>query len=200
MAESCWWVYNVIISILLKEGWYFYEYPWNETDIRFVWLSSLYNPFNSFGERSIAKKYCPVSLLSVICKILEKLLNYELFNDSEKCVLFFYLQCCFRSSWSTADLLTNVSGRTDRIFSKSGVTWAVALDVCKAFDRVWHTSPLHKQKSYEISLKLFGHIKYFLKNKWLLFSFWMGSLAKCIQLILEFLKALFLVLHYSYYI
>ena len=89
MAESCWWVYNVIISILLKEGWYFYEYPWNETDIRFVWLSSLYNPFNSFGERSIAKKYCPVSLLSVICKILEKLLNYELFNDSEKCVLFF---------------------------------------------------------------------------------------------------------------
>ena len=65
---------------------------------------------------------------------------------------------------------------------------------------VWHTSLLHKQKSYEISLKLFGHIKYFLKNKWLLFSFWMGSLAKCIQLILEFLKAPFLVLHYSYYI
>ena len=174
------------------------EYPWNEKDIRFVWLSSLCNPFNSFGERSIAKKYCPVSLFSVICKILEKLLNYELFNDSEKCVLFF--------------IYNVVSGLLDQlqIFWQMSLVELLGFLVNLGLLELWHLMYARLStgcdilvfftKSYEISLKLFGHIKYFLKNKWLLFSFWMGSLAKCIQLILEFLKAPFLVLHYSYYI
>ena len=42
----------------------------------------------------------------------------------------------FRSSQSTADLLTVVSDRIARAFNRSGATRAVALDISKAFDRV----------------------------------------------------------------
>ena len=115
-----------------------------------------------------------------------------------KCGLFSDLQCGFRSSRSTADLLTVVSDRIARAFNRSGATGAVALDISKAFDRVWHAGLLHKRKSYAISGQIFGRISFFSVIdgfKW----FWMGSLQKNIQLIMEFLKAPFLVLHFSYY-
>ena len=53
-----------------------------------------------------------------------------------------------KSSRSTADLLTIVSDRVARAFNRSGTTGAVALDISKAFDRVWHAGLLHKLKSY----------------------------------------------------
>ena len=58
-----------------------------------------------------------------------------------------------------------VSGRTARALNRSGATRAVALDVSKAFDRVWHAGPLHKLKSYGISGQIFGLISSFLSNR-----------------------------------
>ena len=60
----------------------------------------------------------------------------------------------FRSSRSTADLLT-----------ATGATRAVALDISKAFDRVWHAGLLHKLKSHGISGQIFGVISSFLSNR-----------------------------------
>ena len=85
----------------------------------------------------------------------------------EKCGLFPDFQYGFRSSRSTADLLTVVSDRIDRVFNRSGATRAVALDVSKAFDRVWHAGLLHKLKFYGISGQIFGLISSFLSNRWL---------------------------------
>ena len=48
----------------------------------------------------------------------------------------FDLQYGFKSSQSTADVLTVVSDRIFRVFNRSGATGAVALDISKAFDRV----------------------------------------------------------------
>ena len=42
---------------------------------------------------------------------------------------------------------------------------AMALDISKAFDRVWHTGLLHKLKSYGISGQIFGLISSFLSNR-----------------------------------
>ena len=50
----------------------------------------------------------------------------------------------FGSSRSTADLLTVVPDSVGRAFNRSGATQPVALDISKAFDRVWHAGLLHK--------------------------------------------------------
>ena len=74
------------------------------------------------GERSITRNYHPLSLLSVITKVFEKLLNKKIVDHLEKCGLFSDFQYGFRSSRSTADLLTVVSDRIARAFNRSGAT------------------------------------------------------------------------------
>ena len=121
--------------------------------------------FKNVGERSAAKNYRPVSLLSVVSKVFEKLVNNRIVDHLEKSGLFSDFQYGFRSSRSTADLQTVVSDRIARAFNRSRATRAVALDISKAFDRVWHAGLLHKLKSYGISGQIFGLISSFLSNR-----------------------------------
>ena len=85
--------------------------------------------------------------------------------ELEKCGLFTYFQYGFKSSRSTADLLTVVSVRNARVFNRSEAIRAVTLDISKAFDRVWQAGLLHKLESYGISGQVFGLISSFLNNR-----------------------------------
>ena len=121
--------------------------------------------FQNVGDRSTAKNYCPVSLLYVVSKVFEKLVNNRIDDHLEKCSLFSDFQYGSRFSRSTANLLTVVAHRIARVFNRSGATRAVALDISKAFDRVWHAGLLHKLKSSGISGQIFGFISSFLSNR-----------------------------------
>ena len=65
------------------------------------------------------------------------------------------------------------------------------------FDRVWYAGLLHKLKSYGIFGQIFGFLLFSVMDsfEW----FWMESFHKNIQLMLEFLKAPFCVIHFSCY-
>ena len=77
--------------------------------------------FKNVGEKSKAKNYRPVSLLSVVSKVFEKLVNNRIVDHLEKCGLFSDFQYGFRSSRSTADLLIVESERIARAFN---ISWA----------------------------------------------------------------------------
>ena len=142
---------------------------------------------------STTKNYRLVSLLSVVSKVSEKPVNNRIVDHLEKYGLFSDFQYSFRSSRSTVDLLTVASERTARAFSRSVATQTVALDISKAFDKFWHAGLLlmEFQVKYLALFLLFSVIDNF---GW----FWMESLHKNIQLMLELPKAPFLVLHFSY--
>ena len=73
------------------------------------WKVSLVVPvFKNVGERYTAKNYCSVSLLSVVNKVNEKLVNNRIIDHLENCGFFSDFQYGFRSSQSTSDLLTVV--------------------------------------------------------------------------------------------
>ena len=114
-------------------------------------VSSVVPVFKNIGEMYNAKNYRPVSFLPVVSKVFEKL-----FPD---------FQYDFTSFRSTVDLLTVVSDGIAKAFNKSGATRAVALDISKAFDRVWHAGLLHKHMSYRISGQIFGLVSSFLSNR-----------------------------------
>ena len=111
---------------------------------------------------------------------------------------FFWYSVLFWSSRSTIDLLTVVSHRITRAFKRSGATWAMALDSPRLLTGfgmlVFFTESSLKefQVRYLFLFLLFSVIDGFV---W----FWMESLNKNIQLMLEFLKAPFLVLRFSHY-
>ena len=85
-------------------------------------ISSVVPVFKNVGERSTAKNYRTVSLLSVVSKVFEKLVNNRIVDYLEKCGLFSDFRYGFRSSRSTADFLTVVSDRLARAFNRSGAT------------------------------------------------------------------------------
>ena len=97
-------------------------------------VSSLVPVFKNVGERSTAKNYRPVSLLSVVSKVFEKLVNNRIVDHLEKCGLFSDFQYSFRSSRSTADLLTVVSDKIARAFNRFGATRAVALELASELE------------------------------------------------------------------
>ena len=142
-----------------------------ESCFPYFWkVSFVVATFKNVGERTTAKNYSPVSLLFVVSKLFEKLINNRIFDHLEKCGLFYDFQYGFRSSRSTAGPLTVVSDRIVRVFNRSRATRALALDISKA-------------------VCLFLVIDSFR-------LFWMGSLHKIIQLMLQFLRAPFLVQHF----
>ena len=135
----------------------------------------------------------------MVSKVFEKLKNNRIVDHLEKYGLFSDFQYGFRSPRSTADLLTVVSDRIARAFDRCGATGAVALDISKAFNRVWNAGLLHKPKSCGISGQIFGLISSFLSNRRLRVVL-DGKSSQKYPVELEFLKVPFLVLHFSYYI
>ena len=101
----------------------------------------------------------------MVSKVFEKLVNNKIVDHLEKCGLFSDFQYGFKSSQSTADLVTVVSDRISWAFNRSGANRTVALDISKTFDRVWHVGLLHKLKSYGISGQIFSLIWSFLSNR-----------------------------------
>ena len=94
--------------------------------------------------------------------VFETPVSNTIVDHLEKYGLFSDFQYGFRSSQSAADLLTVVFDRIPRACNRSGATQAVALDISKAYDWVWHADLVHKLKYYGISGQIVGLISSFL--------------------------------------
>ena len=66
--------------------------------------------YKNVVNRSTAKNYHLVDLLSVVCKVFIKLVNNRIVDHLDKCGLFSDFQYGFRSSRLTADLLIELLG------------------------------------------------------------------------------------------
>ena len=109
-----------------------------------------------------AKKYRPVSLLSVVSKIFGKLVINRLVDRPEKCGLFSYIQYDFRS---TGDLLTVASDRIARNVNRSRDTRTTALDIFRLSTEFVMLVFSTNLKSYRISGQIFGFISSVLNNR-----------------------------------
>ena len=128
-------------------------------------ISSVVPVFKNCGDPSDPKNCRPVSLLSIASKVFERLINNRLVSFLEGTGLFSDVQYGFGSSRSTADLLTVITDRIYRFMDNGGEARAIALDISKAFDRVWHSGLLHKLRAYGIDGQIFDIVKSFLNER-----------------------------------
>lgn len=94
----------------------------------------------------LASSYRPISLLSTIGKLFERLYLKRLVPLIEEKKIIPDHQFGFRASHSTIEQVHRFTDQIERGLEEKQVCSAVFLDVAQAFDRVWHLGLLYKIK------------------------------------------------------
>ncbi len=120
-------------------------------------------PVPKKGARSNPSNYCPVALLSCLSKSFESIINRKLLKHLSTSDLsdHQYGFCKGRSTGDLAFLTDSWSSSPSRF----GETFAVALDISKAFNRVWHKVLLSKIPSYGFYPSLCSFTSSFLSDR-----------------------------------
>ncbi len=122
-------------------------------------------PVPKKGDCSNPSNYRPIALLSCLSKAFETILNRKIHKHLSASILLSDRQYGFRKGRSTGDLLAFLSNSGSYSLSSFGESFAVALDMSKAFDRVWHKSLLSKLHSYGFYPSLCSFISSFLSDR-----------------------------------
>ena len=131
------------------------------------WKHALVQPVPKKGDRSNPSNYRPIALTSAVAKVLETLLNYHFIKHLESNNLLSDHQYGFRKARSTGDLLSYLTHTWSSSLRDFGESFVVALDISKAFDRVWHKALLAKLPAYGFTPSFCKLISSFLSNRFI---------------------------------
>ena len=129
------------------------------------WTSANVAPVFKKGDRHKAENYRPVSLTSVLSKLLEHIICRSMMSHFEKNEVLTDLNHGFRSGYSPETQLAVTIDDLAKRFDDGQQTDVVILDFSKAFDTVPHDRLLHKLNSYGIKGQLLSWIKTFLTTR-----------------------------------
>lgn len=117
------------------------------------------------GNKNELGNYRPISLLSNISKIFEKIIYNRLVNFLEKHSLLTDTQNGFRKKKSTIRAAYQAMCKIIESINKRRITVAVSLDLSKAFDSVDHNKLLNKITAYGIRGTALNLIKSYISNR-----------------------------------
>ncbi|KAL0878611.1 hypothetical protein ABMA27_003690 [Loxostege sticticalis] len=129
------------------------------------WKLANVQPVPKKGSRADSSNYRPIAITSVLCKVMERVLNRKLLSYLEDNDLLSDRQYGFRRGRSTGDLLVYVTHCWGEAIENHGEAIAVSLDISKAFDRVWHASLLSKLPAYGIPAGFCNWVADFLSER-----------------------------------
>jgi endonuclease/exonuclease/phosphatase family metal-dependent hydrolase len=117
------------------------------------------------ADNSSPKSYRPISLLSNIGKIFERLILSRLQEHEKANKIFIPQQFGFRSEHSTVQQILRITEEAQIGFNLRQSTGLVTLDLEKAFDSVWHDGLLYKLSKIRTPLPLLGLIESYLEGR-----------------------------------
>ena len=91
--------------------------------------------------KSLPQNYRPVSLLSIISKVMESIVNRQLLNFLESRGVLYPRQFGFRKGLSTTDLFMKLYHEWAAAAASGGSAHVQAIDIAGAFDKVSHAAP-----------------------------------------------------------
>ena len=122
-------------------------------------------PIYKKDDPSDVSNYRPVSLLSTIGEVLEKIVHNYVFNFFRDNEVFTTLQSGSIPGDSTVNQLVDVYNTFCKALDKGKEVRAIFCDISKAFDRVWHRGLLFKLQSVGISGMLLQWFTDYLHNR-----------------------------------
>ena len=106
------------------------------------WKQATVTPVYKKGNRSLASNYRPISLLSILSKVLERIIFKRLYKQVNP--LLPTCQSGFRKGDGTVHQLTRIVHTLAEALDNRKAVVSCYFDLSKAFDRVWHEGLLAK--------------------------------------------------------
>jgi hypothetical protein len=128
-----------------------------------AWKIASLTPIHKKSRKDLVSNYRPISLLSVMSKVMERLVCQKL--HSYLSTLLVPNQSGFRPNHSTITQLLEIYQEIVKAIDEHKEIFFIFFDISKAFDRVWHQGLLFKLRQYGISGSLITWFESYLKNR-----------------------------------
>ena len=122
-------------------------------------------PIFKKGDSTSVNNYRPISILSPINKIFEKIIYSRLLKFINKTNILYKYQYGFRKNHSTEHALIELVDQIRSSIGENKMTCGIFIDLSKAFDTVNHQILLHKLEHYGIRGKALELFKSYLSNR-----------------------------------
>lgn len=129
------------------------------------WRKANVSPIYKKGSRNLASNYRPISLTSIVCKLMETFVKKEILLHLVNHNLLSIKQHGFISGRSTTTQLLEYLDKCVETIVNGGVVDSIYMDFAKAFDTVPHRRLIAKLQSYGIRGNILHWISSFLSQR-----------------------------------
>ena len=157
--------FNELASSLSKPLCQIFMISLNTHTLPNQWKEAKISTIFKKGNKKVASNYRPVSLISIVCKIMETIVRNHIVDHMKKNKLFSPRQYGFISGRSTTLQLLTILDIWTEALDKGYSIDIIYMDFQKAFDVVPHRRLLGKIKSYGISDEIQEWIAAFLLGR-----------------------------------
>ena len=131
----------------------------------FDWISANIVPVHKRNDRHLPENYRPISLTSVVVKVLERIIHQQLYSALRKNGSLSHHQYGFQRNRSTVTLLLQAVDDWSLSLEHRESIHCLFLDYAKAFDSVPHERLLLKLESLGICGNLLEWVRFFLTKR-----------------------------------
>ena len=144
---------------------YIFNKSLSESELPSDWKNATVVPIFKKGKKNLASNYRPISLTSVICKLLEKFVRNKLLDHLIQNNLICDEQFGFIPGRSCSLQLLDIMEIWTKSIDEKIPVDVIYTDFAKAFDTVSHRELLYKLQNLGITGKLLKWIQNFLSNR-----------------------------------
>jgi len=125
------------------------------------WVTANIVPVHKKGDKHLPSNYRPISLTSIVVKVMERIIHCQLVRALESKHLISDSQHGFRHKCSTVTLLLSAINDWAFCLEKQNSVHCILLDLAKAFDSVPHCRLLLKLECLGIRVNLLSWFRTF---------------------------------------
>jgi ribonuclease HI len=137
-----------------------FNQSWSSGKIPDNWREAIIIPIRKKEKEKTSKSsYRPISLLSCVGKVMERMVNTRLMKYLEQNQLIDNSQSAFRKNHSTEDHLVYLAQEVENAFQERKKVLSVFVDLAKAFDKIWREGLLLKLLNNKIEGRMYKWIR-----------------------------------------
>ena len=142
-----------------------FNFSFSTSKVPKIWKQANVTPVFKKDDPTDCKNYRPISLLSTVGKVIEKIVHKHVFNFFKDNNVITSLQSGFVPGDSTVNQLVDIYNTFCKALDNGLEVRAIFCDISKAFDRVWHKGLLAKLKSVGITDSLLNWFQNYLRDR-----------------------------------